>query len=284
MTRSTAPPPTPTFAGVVLAALVLTATLLSPAAPLFVAPAAAAEQGEADERAAAVAARLMEALGGEEAWADTRFVSFGFAGRRSHWWDRHTGRHRLEGTTQEGERYVVLQDVDERTGSVWLDGEKLEGERAAEMLENAYGAWINDTYWLIAPYKLRDPGVSLAWDREETIDGRTYDVLALSFEGVGLTPGDRYWVWVDRESGLMDRWAYVLEHQPPDSEPAAWNWEGWQRYGEVQLAPRRVQVGGDRVLDLSPIAVPETIPDPVFTSPEPVAGSEDGGAGDGGGA
>lgn len=261
-------------------ALALAAATLIPAAP-FAAPAAAAERGQADERAAAVAARAMEALGGEEAWESTRYLSFGFAGRRSHWWDRHASRHRLEGTTQEGEPYVVLQDLQARTGDAWIGGEKAEGERAAELLENAYGAWINDTYWLLAPAKLRDPGVNLAWDREETLDGRTYDVLALSFGDVGLTPGDRYWVWIDRETGRMDRWAYVLEHQPPDSEPTAWRWEGWQRYGDVVLAPRRVQEGGDRVLDLAPIAVPETLPDSVFTSPEPVAGAA---GGDGGGA
>ncbi len=271
MTRSTRPIP-----ALALAALV--ATLLS------LAPPAAAAVGEADERAAAVAAKAMAALGGEEAWAATRFVSFGFAGRRWHWWDRHTGRHRVEGTNQEGARYVVVQDVDDRTGKAWVDGVEAEGEKAAELLENAYGAWINDTYWLLAPYKLRDPGVKLAWDREESLDGRAYDVLALSFQSVGLTPGDRYWVWIDRETGLMDRWAYVLENQPPDSDPTAWKWEGWERHGGIMLAPRRAQVGGERVLDLSPIAVPESIPDAVFTSPEPVPGTAAAGGASGGAA
>jgi len=260
--------------------LVLTLSLaLAPTLP------AAAEQGTADERAAAVAARAMEALGGEEAWAKTRYLSFGFAGRRWHWWDRATGRHRVEGTDQEGARWVVLHDLDSREGEAWIGGEKAAGEQAAELLENAYGAWVNDTYWLLVPYKLRDPGVTLAYDREATLDGKTYDVLALSFAHVGLTPGDRYWVYIDRDTGLMDRWEYVLEHQPPDAEPTAWRWEGWQRYGAIMLAPRRAQIGNDRVLDLSPIAVPDSLPDSVFTSPEPVApaaGAEPAAGGEGG--
>lgn len=253
------------------AAAVLSLALALAAAPAGAAEMGAAEMGTADERAAAVAAQVMEALGGEEAWAGTRYLSFGFVGRRFHWWDRSTGRHRVEGKTPDGEPYVVLHDIDSREGRAWAGGEEATGERAAELLEGAYGAWVNDTYWLLVPYKLRDPGVVLGYDREETLDGETYDVLALSFEGVGLTPGDRYWLWIDRESGLLDRWAYVLEDQPPDSEPAAWRWEGWQRHGGIMLAPRRVQVGGDRVLDLSPIAVHETLPESVFTSPEPVA-------------
>ena len=268
-------PPVTALALAGLAALALAVTA---------APAASAEQGRADERAAAVAARALEALGGEQAWAGTRYLSFGFAGRRSHWWDRETGRHRVEGTSQEGERWVVLHDLDSREGEAWVDGERATGERAAELLENAYGAWVNDTYWLLVPYKLRDPGVDLAYDREAALDGKTYDVLALSFAAVGLTPGDRYWVYVDRDTGLMDRWEYVLESQPADAEPTAWRWEGWQRYGAIMLAPRRVQVGGDRVLELSPIAVPETLPESVFTSPEPVAaaGAGPGMAGGGG--
>lgn len=250
-------------------------------------PEVGAEVGTADERAAEVAARVMEALGGEEAWDETRFISFGFAGRRMHWWDRQTGRHRVEGTTQDGEPWLVLHDVDSREGpdqgQAWVDGSEVTGERAAELLENAYGAWINDTYWLLAPYKLRDPGVNLAYESEATLDGGTYDVLALSFEAVGLTPGDRYWIYVDRESGLVHRWEYVLEHQPPDSTPTAWNWEGWQRYGEIMLAPLREQPREDRLLDLSPIAVHDSLPDSVFSSPDPVAagGEERGEEGDG---
>jgi hypothetical protein len=254
-------------------------------APPLAAPAGAAEQGTADERAAAVAARAMAALGGEEAWAETRYLTFVFAGRRAHWWDRATGRHRMEVTSNEGEHLLVLHDLDTRAGEAWLDGVKAEGERAATLLESAYGAWINDTYWLLVPYKLRDPGVRLAYDREAELEGKTYDVLALSFDNVGLTPGDRYWVYIDRDTGLMDRWEYVLEDQPADAAPTAWHWEGWQRYGGIMLAPRRLQVGSDRVLELSPIAVPAELPESVFTSPEPLAPAAEGepAAGGGGG-
>ena len=34
-------------------------------------------------------------------------------------------------------------------------------EQLGEMLENGRRAWINDSYWLVMPYKLRDPGVTL---------------------------------------------------------------------------------------------------------------------------
>jgi hypothetical protein len=226
-----------------------------------------AAQGTADARAAEVAARALEALGGAEAWASTRVIRFGFAGRRSHLWDRAGGRHRVEGTTEDGTPYVVIHDLAARTGRAWVGGEEVEGDRLAEMLDDAWGAWVNDTYWLVMPYKLRDPGGKLAWDGEETIDGTVYDRLALSFEGVGLTPGDRYWAWFSRDTGLMDRWAYVLQHQPEDSDPTIWLWQGWTRYGGIMLAPIRRHVDGERSLDLSPIEVVDSVPEALFEGP-----------------
>jgi hypothetical protein len=220
--------------------------------------------------AQAVADRALQALGGKEAWDNTRYIRFTFAGRRTHWWDKWTGRHRVEGQNQEGQKYVVLQNINTKEGTAYLNGQKVEGDKAKEMLEAAYGAWINDTYWLLMPYKLRDPGVSLSYAGEETIDGKTYDKLALSFESVGLTPGDRYWAYINRDTGLMDRWAYILQDMPKEGPPTVWRWEGWQKHGNIMLAPGRTRVGDDRKLDLSNIAVSDQLPDSVFTSPEPV--------------
>lgn len=219
-----------------------------------------------------VADRLMTALGGREAWDATRYIRFTFAGRRTHVWDKHAGRSRVEGQTKEGERYVVIQNLADKTGKVWLNGQPVEGDRAKELLENAYGAWINDTYWLVMPYKLRDPGVRLVYVGEESIDGAAYDKLLLTFQEVGLTPGDRYWAYINKSTGLMDRWAYVLQDMEPGAAPTVWLWQGWQKYGRIQLAPDRTQVGAEpaRKLPLGDIQVSDTMPESVFTSPEPL--------------
>lgn len=225
------------------------------------------EQGAADPEAAALAARVLEALGGEAAWREARFLRFGFAGRRQHAWDRATGQHRVEGQSQEGETTVVVHDLDSREGRAWVAGEEVDGERAAELLENAYGAWVNDTYWLLMPYKLRDPGVTLAHAGTREVDGTAYEVLHLSFAGVGLTPGDQYWAYVHPESGQMDYWAFRLESMEADAEPVLWRWADWQTHAGIRLASRREQVGGDRVLELSPIEVSREVPAGAFEGP-----------------
>ena len=198
--------------------LVLLATTLTATA------AANAEHGD-DAKAVALAEKVMASMGGEDAWQATRFVRFDFFGFRTHHWDRHTGGHRLEGKTRDGDAYVVLHNVNTRTGHAWLNGESLEGDALAEWLERAYGAWINDTYWLVMPYKLRDPGVHLAYDGQEEIDGVVFDKLLLTFDSVGLTPGDRYWAYIHPETGLMERWAYHLQDWEARSRqvPLCWH-------------------------------------------------------------
>lgn len=224
-------------------------------------------RGAADPEAAAVAARVEEYLGGDDAWSEARFLAFGFAGAREHAWDRATGRHRVAGQTPEGEDYVVVHDLDSREGRVWIDGEEVSGERAAELLESAYGAWVNDTYWLLMPYKLRDPGVTLSHDGRREVDGQSYEVLHLSFADVGLTPGDRYWAYVDPATGRMDYWAFLLESMEPEAEPMLWRWSDWQAYDGIRLASGREQVGGDRSLELAPITVSAEVPEGAFAAP-----------------
>jgi hypothetical protein len=240
-------------------------------ASLLLAPSLARSgRGDTAPEAATVADALLVALGGQAAWDATHYLHFTFAGRRTHTWDKWTGRHRVEGKTKEGQPYVVIENVNTHQGTAYLDGKPVEGDKAKSMVEGAYGAWVNDTYWLLMPYKIKDPGVNLGYGGSEEIDGRTYDKLTLSFGKVGLTPGDHYWVWISRDTHLMDRWAYLLESDARDAAPTVWNWVGWQRYGQIMLAPLRVQPQGGKKLELTDIAVYEQIPETAFTSPAPL--------------
>jgi hypothetical protein len=239
----------------------------APAAPPAPAAATAAPAAIADPAAAAVVDALTQALGGEAAWDGTHYLHWTFAGRRTHTWDKWTGRHRLEGKTKEGESYVVLDNINTREGTAFVNGKPAAGEQAKKLVEGSYGAWVNDTYWLLMPYKLKDHGVNVTYAGKDEIEGKGYDKLALSFGQVGLTPGDHYWAWINRDTHLMDRWAYVLQDQPKDAAPTIWLWNGWQRYGKIMLAPSRIRVGGEGRLELANIDVPETLPDSVFTAP-----------------
>lgn len=251
--------------------IALLGLLLAAAGP---AGAADAPSGKADAKAAAIADQVMDALGGKKAWDDTHYIRFDFGiekdGKfqgRSHTWDKWTGRYRLEGKTPEGKSYVTLMNVNTKEGSAWMDGQKLEGEEAKKALERAYGAWINDTYWLLMPYKLKDPGVILGYGGEEKGSGGTWDKLTLSFDSVGLTPKDKYWVYVNRDSHLVDRWDYVLKGEK--APPTTWEWKKWDRHGKVMYSSERVNAKEGRKILLPVHDTTDSVPDAVFTNPQP---------------
>lgn len=241
------------------------AAAISPAGPAWAA--------DTDPKALALADQVMDALGGAKAWAGTRYLRFDWAVerggktvvKRSHTWDRYSGDYRLEGTTRDGKAYRVVMNLNTREGKASLDGKALSGDALKKQLESAYGAWVNDGYWLLMPYKLRDPGVVLALDGEEKTADGAWDKLRLSFQGVGLTPKDRYWAYVNRATRLVDRWDFVLQDE--QGPASTFLWKGWKRYGGILLADDRVSPKDGTRIYFPLLEVPASLPEGTFTTP-----------------
>ncbi|HMC81727.1 MAG TPA: hypothetical protein VKL61_00675 [Candidatus Polarisedimenticolia bacterium] len=228
-----------------------------------------------DPKALDLADATLKAMGGQEGWKAARFFRFDFSVEKGgkvlanyqHWWDRQTGRYRLEGKNKEGKPFVVLFNVQDRKGKVWLDGKPADAEASAKLLEYAYGRFINDTYWILMPFKLRDPGAHLRAEEPRTdASGKKWSVAQLSFdEGIGLTPADHYWAFIDPETHLMGRWEYVLEGEKPP--PTAWTWEEWKRFGPILLSSVKKEVGADTVIRFPNLSVSETVDESAFKEP-----------------
>jgi hypothetical protein len=199
-----------------------------------VVPYAHAEPEASDPKAVALAARVMDALGGEAAWNALPGLRWTFASTvrdttrspRRHAWNKHTGWHRVEGADRAGDRYVVIHNVNTGEGRAWVAGNAIEGDSLAKLVERGKALWINDTYWMLMPYKMRDPGVILSMEEPVTRDGRLCDRVAMRFEQVGRTPGDRYWVDIDRATHRVCGWDMVLEGDAPP--PRSFTWEDWE--------------------------------------------------------
>lgn len=229
-------------------------------------------QAASDPKATAIAQQVIEALGGSDAWNATQYLRFDFAvdrggktvARRSHTWDKYTGRYRIEGKNKEGKSFLVLMNLNTKEGSAWLDGAPQTGEDLKKLLESGYGMWVNDTYWLLMPYKLGDAGVSLSLDGVEKGKDATWDKLLLTFDNVGLTPKDKYWAFVNRDTHLVDRWDFVLMGEKV--QPSGFEWKGWKSYGRIKLADDRVSKGGTRIY-FPVLDVPQSVDDAVFSKP-----------------
>ena len=216
------------------------------------------------ERAIEIAQATVKAMGGWQALDATRFVSWKFFGRRQHYWDRHTGDIRIE-SERDGVATIILMNIHSLKGRVFRDAAELEGDDLAEMLENGHQAWVNDAYWMFMPYKLLDPGVTLAYVGEKsTAAGDAAWVIDLTFgEGVGYTPKNRYHVYVGKESGLVEQWDFYADAAAEEPNFAG-PWNEWKRFGGIMLATNH-----GRDIDWE-IAVHDTFPADLLTDPAAV--------------
>ena len=233
----------------------------------------------ADEKADAVARELIASLGGTAAWEKARQFRFDFVvesdGKRvvdfHHVWDRYTGDYRLLGTDKSGAPYAVYFNVNTKQGTAFVNGRPVEGEEKAKLLETAYGRFINDSYWLLAPWKVFDPGVQREYAGEKPgPEGALCDVIKLSFENVGMTPKDLYWLWITRDGRRMVQWQYVLGGAA--EEPTTALWKDWRTFGGIALALDKPIQGRPRRILFENVAVSPSRDDSLFAAP-PVAPS-----------
>lgn len=229
--------------------------------------------------------RVMESLGGEQAWDETRFVSFRWlverdgevVSDRRHAWDRYDGRYRLEYTAGDAPHLALFDEKEVREDSVlgkvpegraWRDGSELSGAARDSALARAYGMFINDTYWLLMPFKWEDPGVHLEYEGTRALpDGIAYPVVHLTFEeGLGVTE-DQYWAFVDPATGRMAAWQYHLGRSE-EPGPVIW-WEEWTPVGGLTIPLRRRSEDGGLAIRFEDVVAAGQVPDGAFAPPMP---------------
>jgi hypothetical protein len=223
-----------------------------------------------------LAMRVIDAHGGWDAWASMDQVRFDWVVERDsielsrvrHLWHKTDGRARVEWEIGEDSVAVALLDLAASTpeapvGVVYLRGEPTAPEDS--LVARAYGRFINDSYWMLAPLKTFDPGVNRGLAPDSASGGS--DVLALSFGDVGLTPGDRYWLRVG-PGGELQTWTYVLQG---DTTATTWAWEEPATVngpaGPLTVLTRKRKPDGTSIVT-APFATPEA--DDVWTSPLPL--------------
>jgi hypothetical protein len=210
------------------------------------------DPAQSDPEAIELAKNVIEASGGQSQWDKVRHLQWTFFGRRTLWWDKQDNLCRIHFPADE---MTLMIDLDEKTGQVAL-GDSLYNhpDTVQKYLDIAYRVWVNDSYWLVMPFKMMDPGVQLKYlGADTTANGIPAQVVEMTYENVGVTPQNKYHVYVDEETSLIAQWDYFST--ATDSEPRlSTPWKGYQEFGGIQLS-------GDRGagMQLSNIAVFETV-------------------------
>ncbi len=209
-----------------------------------------------DPKAIEIADQVMDAMGGRSNWDKTRYVCWNFFGARELIWDKQTGDVRIE---SDRDSTIYILNIHTMEGRVHKNGEEItQPDSLTNYLERGKQIWINDSYWLVMPYKLKDSGVTLKYLGEDTTQsGLQSDVLELRFENVGVTPDNKYNVWVDKETLLIRQWAYYRNDTL--AEPGfILPWNEWRQYNNILLSGNR----GER--ELSDIMVLDSLPENTF--------------------
>jgi hypothetical protein len=223
-----------------------------------------------DEDVQRVHARMIDAMGGGRAWERARYFEFDFvvvregseASRWSHRWDRYDGDLRMSGVRR-GEPIVVIMNVNrpEEPAQAWIDGQPVAGAQLDSLRTFAYGRFINDSYWLIMPYKWTDPGVRHAYLGERHEADRDWEVVHISFDDVGLTPQNEYLAYIDPATGLMERWY----HYPrADADPAIFDWTDWQQFGPILLSTEKPNAARTVAIRFDNVRVDRRVPADAF--------------------
>jgi len=240
-------------------------------------PGARCAEAKQDPEAVALARKTLQAMGGEEAFAKLRTLRFDFAvirggvelARFRHVWDRYDGRYRVEGKTKDGKDLLILFNVNDKAkgGRVWVGGEEASGAELEKYREFGYDRFINDTYWLLMPAKMLDPGVNLAYEGEVTDEGKRYRVVRLTFDNVGLTPGDSYWAYISPETGLMERWDFVLQDQKKKEDRTTFLWGKWEEIAGVRLSLSKQTPDAATIIAFDHVSGSASADDSVFQPP-----------------
>lgn len=237
--------------------IILSGACQNEAADFHNPPAEGFDLAHSDPAAVELADSVMAAMGGRKNWDKTRFISWNFFGRRNLVWDKNEGRVRIESLP---DSTVYLVNINTLEGSVQVRGEEItEPDSLQKMLERGRSIWINDSYWLTMPFKLKDSGVRLKYLGEDTTTtGLKCNVLEVTFKNVGDTPDNKYRVYVDLKDNLVKQWAYYKEASQ-DSASQIWPWDNYKSYGDILLSADRSDNKGP-----GNVRVDKKLPDAIF--------------------
>ncbi len=158
---------------------------------------------------------MNEALN-KAAWDSTRYVKWTFQDNHHYVWDKDEN---LAQVSWKDNR--VLLDPDEVTGVAYAQNVKQSGKDAEKLVKKAWGFWCNDMFWLIAPFKVNDPGVT-----HELVEDENGERLKVTYNSGGVTPGDSY-VWSFDEEGRPKEYEMYVGVFPIKGISVPW--ENWKK-------------------------------------------------------
>lgn len=139
----------------------------------------------------------------KDAYDSTRYISWKFAGIHHWFWDKELNL--VRGVW--GDVDVVFNADQPEQNKVVVNGKPLKGAEAMDEVRKARDMFYNDSFWLIAPFKARDPGTS-----RKLVNSNDGQGVLVEYSSGGATPGDAYLWHLDDEGRPKDfqMWVSII--------------------------------------------------------------------------
>jgi len=189
-------------------------------------------KGKAGPKADALAQKMLTTLN-YKAYQKTRFLEWSYQGGKNHYrWDKQMGRCNIKWDDFE----INLNLVSPKKSKVKKSGVALIGDEGTKAIEKALAYFNNDSFWLVAPYKIFDKGTTRSLvDLEDGTQG-----LLVTYASGGTTPGDSY-LWLFNEEGFPNSYKMWVKIIPIGGLQASW--DDWIVAESGAFLPKSHQLG-----------------------------------------
>ena len=168
--------------------------------------------GQQGTKADQLATTMLQVLN-EEAYLNTDYLEWTFKGTHHYKW------YKSDKTCEvHWDDFTVILDFENSSNSkVFVAKQKYNGIEKQDYIDKATNYFNNDSFWLVAPYKVFDAGVERRFVKTET----DKNALLVTFTSGGSTPGDSY-LWHFDDTGKPMSYQMWTDLLPIDGIEATW--------------------------------------------------------------
>ena len=159
-----------------------------------------------------------------EAYKNTGYIDWSFKGKRFYKWDKI--QHIVE--VKWNDAKVLLHPNDLTKSTVYLNDKEVSYND--NLVKRALRFFNNDSFWLVAPHKLFEPGI---YRSIRIVDGK--EALHVKYSKGGTTPGDSYTWLLDKNYMPTHYQMYV---QAMKKKGTTVTWENWIQTTSGTLLPK----------------------------------------------
>ncbi len=193
-------------------------------------------QNSPDVKAIKIANDVIYAMGGIESFNEIQYIGWTFFDVRKLIWDKKNDLVRIDYIKKQ---LTIITSLHSEETKLYMNGIEINHpDSLSKYSIKGKKIWANDSYWLIMPFKLLDDGVNLKYVQDSMFNNANATILEMTFENVGFTPENKYWIYVDLNTNLVTQWSFFDKYSDTQAEFSN-TWGDYKLYGNILISGDR---------------------------------------------